>query len=152
MAAPSTRSNGGRVTAGWFNDIKTWVQGLYGAGAIEETSFTIANNQSGAASVTGLLFSSASYRSAEVDYEISRKTDTASSEVRCIGKMKLVYRAESSSWEIIGDSFDGDDIAGVACGVTFTVTAAGQVQYESSNIAGSNYAGTIKFRARTWNV
>ena len=46
-----------------------------------EASFTIANNQSSAASVTGLLFSGITTRAFSIDYSIYRQTDTASSAV-----------------------------------------------------------------------
>lgn len=148
MSTPAAKANGDTVTAsGWFNTLRTWILELVGGGSIGETSFTIANAQASVANVTGLSFTAASYRSAEVEYEISRKTDTASSEVRSIGTLRLAYRAQSSAWEILGENSSGDET-----GVTFSITAAGQVQYSSTNISGSNYAGTLKFRARSWNA
>lgn len=145
------RSNGGgeenRVTASWFNAIRSALISAFGAGAIGETEFTVANNQGAAANVTGLSVSSASYRGAIVEYDVTRKTDTASSEVRCVGTMFLQYRAESSAWEICGTSENGDDV-----GVTFSITSGGQVQYTSTNISGSNYAGKMNFRVRSFDV
>lgn len=135
------RSNGQRVVGSWFNAIKNAIKMLFGDGVIVETAFAVANNQVTAADVTGALFSSADSRSARMRYDIKRKTDTASSEVRAVGELVLAYRDETSSWEILGEMFDGD-----AHGVTFSVTAAGQVQYTSSSIAGANYVGQMRFR------
>lgn len=145
------RENGGgwenRVVASWFNQIRTALIDLFGGGSIGETDFTLANNQGSAANVTGLSVSSASYRGAVVEYDITRKTDTASSEVRSMGQMFLQYRAQSSAWEIAGIQENGDD-----AGITFSVTSGGQVQYTSTNISGSNYVGKLTFRVRTFDV
>lgn len=146
------RSNGDTVFASWWNLLRTWLIYFFGGGAIPETQFTVANNQGVAADVTGLVFTAASYRSAEVEYELSRKTDTASSEVRAIGRLRLAYRAEGTAWAILGEEYHGDEIDGLPAGVTFSITSAGQVQYTSTNISGSNYVGTLKFRARTFNA
>ena len=114
--------------------------------ATTQTTFTIANNQASPANVTGLSFSSASHRGAIVEYDITRKTATASSEVRAIGSLILVYRTETSSWSMEEQS-NHDDV-----GVTFTVTAGGQVQYTSTNISGSSYVGTMNFFSRVFNA
>jgi hypothetical protein len=107
-----------------------------------EASFTIANNQSSAASVTGLLFSGATTRAFSVEYSIYRKTDTASSALAQMGQLRGVYNTQSASW------FMSDDFSGQNAGVTFTITSGGQIQYTSSNISGANYVGTLKFVVR----
>lgn len=141
------RPNGGTAIADWWNIFRTKLIGYFGAGGIGETSFTLPNNQSSATDVTGLSFSISSVRSAIVTYEVSRKTDTALSELRSIGRLFLAYRAQSSAWEILNQQENGDD-----SGVTFTVTAGGQVQVATTNIAGSNYVGTLKFKGESFNV
>jgi hypothetical protein len=146
MAIP-IRANGGRVTAQWFNALRQAIIDLGGGGGIPETNFVAANNQVAAANITGLVFDSGLYRSAIVECAISRKTDTALSEVRAISTIYLLYRLETLTWDLQGPQEYGD-----FHGITFTVTGAGQVQYTSTNIAGANYVGTIKFRARTFNA
>jgi len=141
------RANGDDVFAEWFNILRQWLIYLAGGGAIGETQFTVANNQASAANVTDLVFSSASHRGAVVEMDVTRKTDTASSEVRCRRELTLAYRQESASWVILDETVFGD-----YDGLTLTITAAGQVQYVSTNIAGANYVGKMNFRARTWNV
>jgi hypothetical protein len=107
-----------------------------------EASFTVVNNQSSAASITGLLFSGLTTRAFSIDYSIYRQTDTASSALAQMGQLRGVYNTQSASW------FMSDDFSGQNAGVTFTITSGGQVQYTSSNITGANYAGTLKFVIR----
>ena len=140
--AITTRVNGLRVDKDWFNAIKTAVDeitGFLGAGGITETQFTIADN-TGPSNVTGLVFAAASYRGAIVKYTLYRKSDTEEF-ARC-GTLHLVYKTTANTWEL-EDSGAGD------AGVTFTVTAAGQVQYTSSNMSNSGYAGYMRFKAET---
>jgi hypothetical protein len=141
------RVNGQRVYAGWWNILREWLIYLFGAGAIPETEFTLPNNQVSALDVTGLVFDSASFRGSVIEYDIYRKTDTASSEVRAIGEIRLVWRTETSLWELLGPSESGD-----FTGVTFSVTSLGQVQVTTTNISGANYIGSMRFRARTFDV
>lgn len=144
------RANGGGpigyVTASWWNIIRTALLALFGDESATETAFTVVNNQAGAADVTACLVSSASSRGAVVKYDIRRKSDTALSEVRAVGTLVLGYRLQSSAWEILGQDEYGD-----THGVTFTVTAAGQVQYTSTNLAGANYVGELRFKVESFN-
>ncbi len=106
-----------------------------------ETQFALANAQA-TANVTGLLFSSAAFRSVVIEYDITRKTDTGSSEVRRVaGKLVLVFSEETSNWTLESDEFSGS-----LAGVTLTVTTAGQVQYATTDITGANYVGVINFK------
>lgn len=107
-----------------------------------DTSFTIANNQASAASVTGLLLDGVSTRGFILDYSIYRQTDTALSALAQVGQLRAVYNSQSSTW------FMSDDYSGQNSGVTFTIQPSGQIQYTSSNIAGANYVGTMKYAIR----
>ena len=131
------RANGDRVTASWWNVIRTWAMGYVGQGAISETQFTIANNQSSAASVTGLSVAAASYHSIFVEYHIVRGAVSAS------GQLVAIRRVANSLWEIVSDEYYGD-----SHGVTFAIDDTGQFTYTSTNAA----AGTMRFRARSFNV
>jgi hypothetical protein len=116
------------------------------AGAIfindADTSFTIANNQSSAADVTGLLFDPISTRSFILDYSIYRQTDTGSSAVAQVGQLRGVYNTQSSTWLM------SDDYSGQNSSVVFSIQPSGQIRYTSSNIAGANYVGTLKYTVR----
>ena len=104
---------------------------------------SIANGQVAAADITYLALNSAVQVGAIVEYDITRKTDTASSEKRTNGKLRIVYRIQAGTWHLEDEhSFDSDD------GVLFSINSAGQVQYTSDTIAGDNYVGKIRWKAR----
>jgi hypothetical protein len=105
---------------------------------VSQTSFTIDNNQTSPVNITGLVFTPTLFRSVKIEYSIYRQTDTAGSARAQIGQLRFVYNTQSSSWLL------SDDFAGQNAGVEFSITAAGQIQYTSSNITGTNYVGTLK--------
>lgn len=120
--------------------VKTYADSLVPAFVSNQVSFTIANNQSSASNITGLIFSPATYRSAKIEYSIYRQTDTALTGVAQVGQLRLVYNSQQASWLL------SDDYAGQSSGVEFSVTALGQVQYTSSDLgAGTNYVGSLKY-------
>jgi hypothetical protein len=106
-----------------------------------DISFTIANNQA-TTNVTGLLFDGISTRSFILDYSIYRKTDTAASALAQVGQLRGVYNTQTSTW------FMSDDYSGQNAGVTFSILTSGQIRYSSTNIAGANYSGTLKYNIR----
>lgn len=108
---------------------------LESAGDINETSFTAADNQVAAANVTGLAFANGTVRSFEAIVSIVRASTYQQFILNGIQK--------GASWEL-GQSSLGDD-----CGLTFTLTSAGQVQYVSTSTGST---ATVKFRALTTTV
>lgn len=107
---------------------------------LPQTPFTIANNVSSAASVTGATFDKDDFTSAVVEWEILRSTDNPI-EVMARGRCSLFFKP-SAGWQIENES-EGDSV-----GVTFTaLDTAGvvQLQYTSTNLAGGSYVGTMKF-------
>jgi hypothetical protein len=138
FGSPSNYSPGG-------TDISSHLQGIDAAlnsstGDISETSFSLSSNQASFANVTGLAFANGTVRSAEVSYSV---VIDATADLFEVGSLFLVQRG--SDWSLARD-FNGDDSL-----LEFDVTAAGQVQYKSSNYAGFS-SGTIKFRAITTGV
>jgi hypothetical protein len=110
------------------------------AGDIQETSFSLANNQVAAADVTGFAFAAGVVRSfsALVSVEIDATADLYEQvDIQGINK--------AGSFNISVDSV-GDD-----SGIVFSITSAGQIQYTSTNNAGF-VTGLIKFRALTTTV
>lgn len=105
-------------------------------GDINQTSFSLANNQGAAANVTGFLFSTTTVRAffSEVSVFIDATSDL--SEV-----FELRGEYNGASWDLAATS-NGD-----ASLVTFSITNGGQVQYTSGNYSGFA-SGTIKFRAQ----
>lgn len=110
------------------------------AGDISETSFSAANNQSAAANVTGFTFANATVRA--FDALVSVYLDATSS---LYATYKITGIQRGSDWQI-SQSYAGDNV-----GITFSITTAGQVQYQSTNASGF-VSNTIKFRAITTTV
>jgi hypothetical protein len=141
-------SPSGRITAQWWNILRLCGMALsnyIGTGFIEETAFTFANTQGVAADITGCLFSSASVKTAHV--EIAVRRTTASVKVLCWVHLYLGYNPLTSAWEIMDHVEHGD-----ASGLTFSVSAAGQVKYTSDTTSGTGYSGASRFRANAMGL
>ena len=100
---------------------------------ISPSSFSGANNQSSAANVTGLAFSTANSFEAQVSIQIDATANLY--EV-----YKLTGIKKDASWDISQLS-SGDD-----SDVVLSITSGGQVQYTSANYAGFSSL-TFEFRA-----
>lgn len=107
---------------------------------IKPATASIANNTASPTNISGLSFSSASVRSARVQYHIYLNSSTSS--LIEAGSFELAYRSSTTGWDVINRAYGGD-----TTGVTLTATTAGAVQYTSPNIGGSSYSGVIAFRA-----
>ena len=109
-------------------------------GDIEETNFFLTNNQSSATNITGFAFSNSVVRSFSALVSIYiNATSSLYEQVTIEGIQK------GSSWDI---SVSG---VGDSSGISFSITAAGQLQYISTNVSGY-ISGTMKFRAITTSV
>lgn len=104
-------------------------------GDIPLTSFSIANNISSAANITGLAFSNAAIRSAWVYYSIIVSASSTSYEA---GTLQLVQNG--AGW------YMSQNYVGLDSGITISVTTGGQLQYTSPNYSGFS-SGKIQFRA-----
>lgn len=124
----SINNNAGSITISANNSSTT---------DIPVTSFSAANNQSTPANITNLAFPNASVRAftAEVSVSISATADLFEH-----FNIKGIQR--DSDWQISYTS------TGDSSGFLFSITAAGQVQYTSTNNAGFT-AAAVKFRAIT---
>jgi len=105
------------------------------AGDINETSFTANDNQVSVANVTAFAFANGTVRSFHAIVSIARGSTF---QQIVINGVQL-----SSSWELTQSS------VGQNCGLVFTITSAGQVQYTSTNTGNT---ATVKFRALTTSV
>ena len=103
-----------------------------------QTSFTLTNNQSSAASITGLIFDPIGTKAFFLDYFIYRST--GSSGVAQSGQLRGVYNSFTSTWLM------SDDYSGENAGITFSILSSGQIQYTSTNIVGST--STLKYAPR----
>ncbi len=109
------------------------------------SSFTVPNN-SAAIDVTGLSFSGASHRAMIVTFSLRRKTDTALSEVEQVGTIRCIYNTQTATYNSYTE-YTFDD-----CGATFTITAGGQIQVATTNIAGANYVGEMQYSVQKFAV
>jgi hypothetical protein len=141
------RKNGEIFYYHWFNSLRSAgveLETFFGNQYVNETTFNIANAQATAQNITDLAFDSNTIRSVVVLCEVRRKTDDE--ELISNGLLKVYYREHTSSWELINELGGDDD------GLTFTITAAGQVQYISSTMNGANYTGKITFKTITFGA
>jgi hypothetical protein len=104
-------------------------------GDIAETSFTAADNQVAPADITGFAFANGVVRSFDALVSIVRNNTYSSYKLNGIQK--------GASWDLT-QSFVGD-----TTGITFSITAAGQLQYTSTS---TGFTSLIKFRAYTTSV
>lgn len=116
-----------------------WICGVHNPGIQKARSATIANNQTGA-NASGVTIDSAFYTSAIITAEVHRTTD-APSDIMSIYTLSLYF--QGSSWNLIQNSV-GDD-AEVTFGVTTSLGVA-QLTYDSSNMGGGSYVGTMKYK------
>jgi len=165
---PATAVAATVVTDDWLNDVQEEI-----ANAIEDAGITlvkgtqtqlrdairaeienlassqaIGNNQTDQ-DLTDLLYdgspaSGLGVKSVRIDYDIHRKDD--SQEKTANGQLTLLFYPGGDSWEMVGPDEIGDD-----CGLSFTLSDAGgiaQLQYSTTNYAGANYEGTIRFKIK----
>lgn len=110
------------------------------AGDINETSFSMANDQSLSANVTGLAFANATVRSFKALVSVEIEATANRYEV-----FELIGIQKAGAWDL------AQTAAGDNSEVVFTITTGGQIQYVSADVAGF-VSGDIKFRATTTSV
>lgn len=96
-------------------------------GMRNKTIFAFTNNQSSAADVTGISIDSSTETAMEIRYAIKRE---GTADLFEKGKLEVIYNG--TDFNLIQE-YMGDD-----SGVTFSMTAGGQLQYTSSDNAGSS--------------
>ena len=139
-----------RENPGWGEELTSWMDaitdvaaGITGVGDILQTSVTIANNTASATNLAAFTFDPGTVRGAEITYAIYR--NTSASELAEFGKIYLVFKTVAGTWDL-SQTFAGSS------GVTLTITSLGQMQYTSTNMAGTGYAGTIKYFAKAITI
>lgn len=107
-----------------------------------EKYFTLVNNQALAANIDGLAFDFAKVGQVTVDYLIQRVTTGGGAQEKIeTGTFYLAYLPTSNLWVLSGGPS--------SAGITLSPTAAGAVQYTSSNLTGTASISKLTFRART---
>lgn len=114
-----------------------------GGGYIPQTDGIIGSGQSGT-SLAALLFNQTLYRAVHISAYIHRQD--SSQEAAAWYDLYLRWNVGAAQWRLV-QVYQGDDV-----GVDFAVSAGGQVSYSSSTFPGTGHAGTIKFKAETFNA
>jgi len=132
----------GEEATAWAEAISNTVNTLQGPNDITVSSFSLTNNQTTPADITGLTFnvSTGGILSVKVDYIIQRIYDSGASVV--VESGLIIGNFDGSNFRMSEES-TGDD-----AGITISVTSTGQFQYISSNLANST-SNVIKFKAST---
>lgn len=100
----------------------------------------ILNNQGVAVDFPDIIFDATEYKSVRMFFELSRKTDTQQNIVN--GQLVATFNDLTNSWSIDPPSWEGSP----SHGVTFSISAGGQLKYISDNLTGANYVGYILVR------
>lgn len=117
--------------------------GIIGVGQ-QQATFTLANNQSSAANITGMIFDKTLYTMAEISADAYRKDNTPT-ERRALIKATAIYKPVLDTWELVGPSVEGETFENL--GVDLSIIAAtGQVQYTTTNFTGGSYVGELRWR------
>lgn len=137
------RSNADRATvdASWWNTIRTALITAFGTGMVDESQFTIADNQTGYTNVTGLSFDHSTTRALNLNYTIYRDNGTVSR--RELGTLRAFYKAREGTWSWERESSGDDALGNGTVSDPLIVSSSGQVQYKSDTFA----AGTIRFKS-----
>lgn len=135
------------TNAPWGEQVTDWAVAVTEALTIVQqpndivtTTALINNNQASFANIPGFSFDTSEVVSINAEFIIKRSTDTNN----------LV---ESG---LIKGNFDGttwtcSQVSQGNAGVTFNITDAGQIQYTSTSVSGTNYSGLIIFKAKVFN-
>lgn len=108
-----------------------------------QTTFTIADNQSSSANVTNMLALSAVNQCVTFEYTIIRSNGTAKRREQ--GYVWLTYDSVNG-WKLTRQGHGVDALNMGANGLT--VTAGGQIQYQSDSMGGT-YAGKMTWQINT---
>lgn len=121
--------------AAWIKETGTGNTGWSKLGSTPaKSTYTIANNQSSAQNLTGFTIDETEIVYAKYIARVQRSTTT--NEVA--GAFELFAVWTGTEWRLDFTSAADDS------GVEFSITAGGQVQYISSDLAGSSYAGSVE--------
>lgn len=142
-----SNSDTGMVDASWWNTIRSALISAFGSSTVIETQFTIADNQSSYANITGLLLDSTVSRALDIEYTIYR-TNGSSIEKRERGILRCMYKAVALAWTFEHQSWGDDALGNGTISTPLNVTSAGQVQYKSYSI-GATYVGKMRYKVVT---
>lgn len=136
----------GEAATDWAIAVTDVLNNVLGPDDILQTIFTVANNVSSFSDITGLSFNTGAVRSAIIEYSVYRTSTANPSGNAESGVISIVYdnaASAGSKWTMTVSNVAGNS------GLTLNITDAGQLQYKSTDINATGYAGNMHFRARS---
>ena len=124
------------LNAGDNTQLNQAIGNAIAAGGTSQTSSVILNNQSSAQSIVGLSFNSSTVKAVRILFDLHRQTDSI--ELDEVGELFITFKPVAGTWHISHKSSNEDSET------SFSITSGGQVQYVTSDLAGSNYSGIIR--------
>lgn len=133
---------------GWGENVTNWIEAV--SDKLNEissdvdiplTSFTLTNNQSSFADITGMILDTSTVRGCNITYSVYRVVTsglTVISELSETGNIQVTYKSSALTWELTQTKTGSS-------GIQFGITTDGQIQYKSTNATGGVHAGNIKF-------
>lgn len=129
----------GESATAWAEAISKAVNDLSGPNDILLSTASLANNQTSAADINGLLFDTSKIQSVKVDYFIERTFDSGATTIGETGQILGHYDGTEFIITYERTEYSGVDI---------TVTNTGQFQYISDEKANHD-SSTMRYRAKT---
>ena len=131
-----TQAPWGESATAWAEEVTKVLNTLKGVSDLLETAASISNNATTPKDITGFQFDPGTVKSFSVNGSVTRVYDSNQIEEQFV----LTGLKTATGWKIQQDGI-GD------AGITLSITAAGQVQYTSTNLSFSTtYSGLMKFR------
>lgn len=126
----------GEPVTDFLTEVAKILNSVNGPSDILESSATILNNQPTPVDITGFFFDSTVVRSFAVRGNVYRNIDGTeySEEFLLVGLFQ-----GAAGWALTQEGMGN-------AGITLSITPAGQIQYASTNLAGTVYSGLTKFR------
>jgi hypothetical protein len=132
----------GEQVTDWATAVTDALQTVQQPNDIATTIAAINNNVSVASPINGFSFDPSEVLSFTATYYLERSTVTPATNV--VENGTITGNFDGTTWSIAYERVG-------FTGVNFTMTAGGQVNYTSTNVTGSSYAGRIIFTAKVIN-
>lgn len=124
-------------------DVQNALSGVVGPADITPQNYDISTfNGVTNQNIPALTFSTATVRSAVIQYDVYRTTSTSNAAES--GTLTIYYNVNNGTgqkWEMVRE-FQGDGK------ISFSITDNGQVTFTSTALSGSSHAGKVGFAAR----
>lgn len=132
----------GESVSDWAEAVSDALETVQAPNDVLVTTASILNNQTSFADIAGFIFDSSEVISINAEFIVIRTTVSPANNLVESGFIQGNF--DGSNW-IYGVISQGN------AGITFNITSAGQLQYQSTNVTGTTYVGSITFRGRVFN-